>query len=383
MTGTVLKRGKKWSAVAELPRDADGKRRKRWSSGHNTRKEAEAALVAMLHEIANGIDVAPTKLRVDAYLRRWLEATASRVAPRTAEQYKGVVEHRLIPTLGGTELARLTPLHIEEALNAWRTGPRADGREGALSDRSVSLAFVVLKMALNQAVRWNLVPRNAALAVTPPRASSRESAFVGADDVSCLLAEAERSGALAPVAAAIGLGLRRAELLGLQWQDISFERGSVAVARALQRINGVLVTKEPKTRQSRRSVVAPAFVLDALRAHHATQAEMRLSLGLGKAPPDAFVFSGPEGGPLDPDAFGKRIRRLAKRAGLPEVHLHSLRHAFAVLSLQAGVDLKVISARLGHGSIRLTADTYAHVVESLQRDAAERLDTLVRSKHVG
>jgi integrase len=238
-------------------------------------------------------------------------------------------------------------------------------------------------MALNQAVRWNLVPRNVALAVTPPRASSRESAFISGEDVAALLAEAERSEMLGPVAAAVGLGLRRSELLGLQCKDISFERGSVAVARALQRINGVLVTKEPKTRQSRRSVVAPAFVLDALHAHRAAQAEMRLALGLGKAPADGFVFSGPEGGPLDPDAFGKRIRRLAQHAGLPKVHLHSLRHGFAVLSGQAGVDLKTISSRLGHSSIRLTADTYAHVVESLQSDAAQRLDAFVQSKRAG
>lgn len=378
MNGTVMKRGQKWAAVAELPRDAKGKRRRRWSSGHKTRKEAEAALVAMLHEIANGIDVAPTRLRLDAYLQRWLEATTPRVAARTAQQYASVIEHRIAPALGGIELARLTPLHIEEALKTWRTGTRADGKKGTLSDRSVSLAFVVLKMALNQAVRWNLIPRNAALSVTPPRVASRESAYVSAEDVALLLAEAERSGSFAPIATAVGLGLRRAELLGLQWRDISFERGSVAVARSLQRINGELVTKEPKTRQSRRSVVAPAFVLDALRTHRNAQAEMRLALGLGKAPDDAFVFSNPEGGPLDPDAFGKRVSRIATRAGLPEVHLHSLRHAFAVLSLQAGVDLKVISARLGHGSIRLTADTYAHVVESLQREAADRLDNLVR-----
>jgi integrase len=378
LSGTVIKRGGKWVAVAELPRDVNGKRRKRWSSGHKTRKEAEAARVAMLHEIANGIDVAPSRLRLDAYLRRWLEATTARVAPRTAEQYQGVVKHRLIPTLGGIELVRLTPLHIEEALNKWRTDQRADGRDGVLSDRSVSLAFVVLKMALTQAVKWNLVPRNAATAVTPPRAGNRESTFVSAEDVSKLLAEAERSGMLAQVTAAIGLGLRRAELLGLQWQDVSLERASVSVSRTLQRINGVLLTKEPKTRQSRRAVVAPAFVLDALRTHRAAQAEMRLALGLGKAPENAFVFSNPEGGPLDPDAFGKRIKRLAKRAGLPDVHLHSLRHGFAVLSAQAGVDLKVISARMGHSSIRLTADTYAHVVESLQHDAADRLDTLVK-----
>jgi len=120
-------------------------------------------------------------------------------------------------------------------------------------------------------------------------------------------------------------------------------------------------------------------VLDALRAHRRVQIEQRMLLGLGAGGEDAWVFAGHAGGPLDPDAFAKRFRRIAQRAGLPDAHLHSLRHAHAVLSLQAGCDLKTVSMRLGHESIRLTADTYGHVVESVQRDAADRLDALVRT----
>ena len=379
MRGSIFKRGGKWAACAELPRDSKGARRRRWSSGHPTRKSAEAALVSMQHEITNGIDVAPARLAMDAYLRRWLRHITPRVAPRTAELYRGVVENRLIPTFGGIEIARVNPLLVSEAIASWSTGPRGDGRVGVLSTRSVQLALVVLRMALDQAVRWNLTARNPAAAVDAPRVVRKEQAFVSIDDLTRLLDASAEDGILAAVATAVGLGLRRGELLGLKWSDLDLDRGTIAISRTLQRIDGKLVTKEPKTNQSRRTLVAPAFVLDALRNHRHLQNEGRLALGLGRATAaDAWIFTNLEGGPLDLDAFGKKFMRTTKRAGLAHVHLHSLRHGYAVLGLQAGIDIKVISSNLGHSSIRLTADTYSHVVSSVGQDAADRLDALVQ-----
>jgi integrase len=296
------------------------------------------------------------RITVAGYLARWLAHITPRVAPRTAQSYRGVVEGRLIPSIGATELSCLTALQISEAVTMWATGPRNDARDGTLSPRSVQLALVVLRMALTQGVKWNVVQRNVAEHVDTPRLERKEQAFISTDDLDRLFVEAEKSGMFAPIATAIGLGLRRAELLGLQWGDIDFERRTVSIARTLQRIDGVLTTKSPKTKLSRRTLVLPAFVLDALRAHRRSQAELRLALGLGNGGTDAWVFANTNGGPLDMDAFAKRFRRLSGRAGLPHVHLHSLRHGYAVLGLQAGIDLKTISSNLGHSSIRLTAD---------------------------
>lgn len=157
----VYKRGTTWVAIAELPPGATGERRRRWSGGHRTRKKAERALVAQRNEIANGIDIAPSRLRVDAYLRRWLLSVRPSVQPRTFDLYESVVRNRLIPSLGGHLLDRLSPLIIQETIANWASGARADGREGRLSARSVSLAFTVLKITLTQVVRWNLIARNA------------------------------------------------------------------------------------------------------------------------------------------------------------------------------------------------------------------------------
>jgi integrase len=377
----VYKRGGIWVAVVEQPKNAKtGARRRRWSTGFATRKEAEAERDRMRSEIRNGVDVIPKKITVAGYLSRWLAHITPRVAPRTAQSYRGVVEGRLIPTFGATELSRLTALQISEAVAVWASGPRNDGRKGKLSPRSVQIALVVLRMALSQAVKWNVIVRNVAEQVDAPRLERAEQAFVSADDLDRLFVEAEKSDMLPAVAISIGLGLRRAELLGLQWGDIDFERRTVSITRTLQRVDGKLTTKSPKTKLSRRTLVAPAFVLDALRSHRSAQAAQRLALGLGRGGTDAWIFASAAGGPLDMDAFAKRFRRLAERAGLPHVHLHSLRHGYAVLGLQAGIDLKTISSNLGHSSIRLTADTYSHVVSSVGEDAADRIDAIIRGR---
>jgi integrase len=377
----VYKRGGVWVAVVELPKNAKtGVRRRRWSTGFPTRKEAEAERDRMRSEVRNGVDVIPKKITVAGYLTRWLTHITPRVAPRTAQSYRGVVEGRLIPTFGATELSRLTALQISEAVALWSTGPRNDGRKGALSPRSVQIALVILRMALTQAVKWNVAPRNVAEHVDTPRLEREEQAYVSADDLDRLFIEGEKVGMFAPIAMAVGLGLRRAELLGLQWGDVDFERRTVSIVRTLQRIDGVLTTKSPKTKLSRRTLVVPAFVLDALRSHRRAQSEQRMRLGLGNGGADAWVFSNAAGGPLDMDAFAKRFRRLTQRAGLPHIHLHSLRHGYAVLGLQAGIDLKTISSNLGHSSIRLTADTYSHVVSSVGEDAANRIDAIIRGR---
>jgi integrase len=380
----VYKRGDVWLAVVEGFADPKtGKRKRIWlQEGLRTRKAAEEARDQMREQLRGGIGVVPKKITVVAYLTRWLAYIESRVSPRTAKGYRGIVIGRLIPTLGATELSRLTALQVSAAITLWATEKRHDRRAGTVSAQTIKHAVTVLREALSQAVKWNLVARNVAALVDSPRVSRKEQPFVCADDLDRLFVEADkcRDGMFAAVATAVGLGVRRGELLGLQWADVDFERKTVAVERSLERIDGKLTTKPPKTKLSRRTVRMPSFVLDALRAHGAAQAKHRLKHGLGKVGPTGWVFANALGEALDLDAFGKRFQRLTVRAGLPHVHLHSLRHGYAVLGLQAGIDLKTVSSNLGHSSIRLTADTYSHVIASVGEDAAERMDGVLRGR---
>ena len=153
---------------------------------------------------------------------------------------------------------------------------------------------------------------------------------------------------------------------------------TLTVRRAIECVDGELNFKEPKTKRSRRTVVLPAFVTQRLKEHRLEQAERFLALGLGRPQNDTIVFDC-LGKPWVPNAFGLRFKRHVKRANLPKLRPHDLRHAFATLALSAGVDLKTVSVALGHTALATTADIYAHVTPALLRAAADRLDQTLQS----
>ena len=173
----------------------------------------------------------------------------------------------------------------------------------------------------------------------------------------------------------LALGLRQGEALGLRWTDVDLERGTLRVQKQLQRIDGKLQLTEPKTERSRRTIALPGFALDALRGHRVRQLEERLVAG-EQWQDHGLVFPSTNGTPLDPRNMVRQVHELLDRAGLPRKRFHDLRHTCATLLLVQGADLRVVMDVLGHSQISLTANTYQHVVESLKRDAADRMQAL-------
>jgi integrase len=174
----------------------------------------------------------------------------------------------------------------------------------------------------------------------------------------------------------IALGLRRGELLGLAWKDVDLDSARVGVFHSLQRIGGKLQLTETKTPKSRRTVPLPQYAVRALRAHRARQLEERLAAGSAWTGSD-LVFTNRLGGPIEPTTLRLRFRRLLAQAGLPQIRLHDLRHGAASLMLAQGVPMKTIQEILGHSSISITADLYAHLGEQLKREAADAMDALM------
>jgi integrase len=175
---------------------------------------------------------------------------------------------------------------------------------------------------------------------------------------------------------ALATGMRRGELLGLKWGDIDSPKARVAVRRAIAVIDGVPIESEPKTRRGRRTIPIDETSLAVLKQQRVRDLERALLLGRRLSDED-YVFSTADGGPLNPDAVSKRFRRLARAADLPLIRLHDLRHTHATLALEAGIHPKVVSERLGHGSVAITLDTYSHAVPSLESEAAERIEELL------
>lgn len=369
MRGFVTKRGKaSWSFVVDAPQQApEEKRRREWRSGYRTRKEAEAALAEYLHDRATGSSLERSKLTVGELLARWLDDHArTRVRPSTYQSYRTQVRRHLIPALGAIKLTSLTPLQVERHY----TAAIASG----LSPRSVVYQHRLLREALQQAVRWRLVGRNVADAVTPPRGSRPEMHALSPEHVQKLLRAAEGDPQHALLYTAIYTGLRRSEIIGLRWDDVDLDRGTAAIRQTVQRLPGQgFVYGEPKTPKGRRQIALPPSAVEVLRRHRAEQIEHRLRLGPVWTD-KGLVFTNPTGGPVDPSGLTRRFARLLKAADLPSVRFHDLRHTHASLMLRQGVHPKIVSERLGHATVGITLDTYSHVLPGLQEAAARQLD---------
>ncbi|MEC4688648.1 MAG: tyrosine-type recombinase/integrase [Nitrospirota bacterium] len=388
MPGSIVKRGKNsWSVIVDLGRDpVTGKRRQLWRSVKGTKREAEAMLVRLLHERDSGIDIQPGRLTVGEYLERWLEDYASHnVSPRTHERYAGIVRKHLVPALGSVPISKLRPQHIQAYYSQAARSGRLDKKPGGLSARTVLHHHRVLREALHHAVRWQVIARNPADAVAPPRPSRAEMQVLGPDGVQELLAACNDPDLYAVVFVAVSTGLREGELLALRWSDVNLDGGNLQVTRNLQYLSGRgTVFAEPKTDRSRRKVAFSQETLALLTDHRRQQLERRVALG-GAYRDQGLVFADPFGNPMPPYRLSQRFARVVRAAGLAPLRFHDLRHTSASLLLSAGVHPKVVSERLGHAGVSITLDTYSHVLPGLQEEAADLLDAYLRkpSRQVG
>ena len=243
-----------------------------------------------------------------------------------------------------------------------------------LSPRTVLHSHRVLREALAHAVSWGLLGRNVCEAVDPPRPQRKAMEAIDSADVQKFLDVAAESPYGPIFFLALYTGMRRSELLGLRWSAVDLEGKTVSVTETLQRITGKgLLVLQPKTSRSRRLMSLPPSAVALLRGLRVKQIDERASLGVEWHQSD-YVFSHFDGSPVDPDAVTHAFARVIKKAGLPHLRFHDLRHTHASLMLKQGVHPKIVSERLGHASITITLDTYSHVLPGLQEAAALKFE---------
>jgi integrase len=261
----------------------------------------------------------------------------------------------------------LTPQHVQALVN--------EKARSGLSPRTVQYIRDVLRNALNKAMRWGLVIRNVAELVDVPRIPRAERLILDVEQARRFLEVTHGHDLEALYTVALAVGLRQGEALGLKWEDISFSRRTLTVRRALQRAAGKLVFVEPKSATSRRTIPLPTVVIDALHRHRERQGERRHRPG---PPWGGLVFTSNVGTPIDTRNLVRSYKALLRKARLsPEIRFHDLRHSCASLLLAQGISPRTIMETLGHSQIGLTLNTYAHVVPSMQRDAADVMDRLL------
>jgi len=287
------------------------------------------------------------------------------------------IEPAAVPALGKHLLHKLKPLPIQSYYaEALRTGRRDGG--GGLKAQTVLHHHRVLRQALGQAVKWQLVAFNPASATEPPRPDRREMKVLDENNVVQVLKLVRESSIHIEILLAVTTGMRRGEILALRWTDVDFKKATVAVQQSLEQTRaGGLRFKRPKTERSR-VIVLPALVVESLKRHRAEQATRRLQLGPAYKDAD-LICCLVDGTPRSPAGLTRAFRDLLADKKLPRVRFHDLRHTHATLLLSQGTHPKVVSERLGHSTIGITLDTYSHVLPSMQEEAARRLNDALRA----
>lgn len=357
--GSLFRRTRdgRWVAIVTMP---DGRRRSRSAA---SKTEAGAHLRELLRQRDAAVTRDPRAERVGPYLRRWLDDVRPHLAPSTWRKHESICRVHLIPALGHQ---RLSDVSVNDVRALLRSSP--------VDAQSARHHRATLRRALADAVREGLLTRNVAALAEPPPMRKAERRYLTAAQVRVLI-EGATTERLWPLwVLIVTTGLRVSEALGLAWSDVGPD--SVTVRHQLGRIDGEWVLSEPKTRRSRRTIALIPIAVEALAEQRRRQDAER---GDHPRPIDGLVFTTERGQPIHSTNILPAWYATLRRLGLPRVTTHDLRHSAATMMLAAGVPIPVIADVLGHSTVRVTADLYAHVVPELRRDAADRLaDALSR-----
>ena len=393
----------------------DGKRLRKAVYG-KTRREVADALIPLLEAAKTGAALPNRRTTVAAFLDRWLLHKQTILRPRAWDTYDRAVRAHIVPALGHLPIAHVSASHVV----TWM----ADLKAAGTSARSIRYARVVLRAALNDGIRWNVVTTNVAALVTPPRHVSKDIQPLNPAQARALLDAARDHPIESLLSIGTALGLRIGEALGLRWQDVDFARGTISVRQAIERSGGDSVARrrllvarkairariaaapkrsterralwheleqlrqewrtvrtrvhftEPKSAKSKRTIMMPGLVAQSLKAHRARQRKQRLAAGPLWQKTD-LVFTSPTGAALDEGVARRAFRLLLREAGCPPIRFHDLRHTAATLLLAQGVDPRTIMETLGHSQISLTMNTYSHVLPTLQEDAATKMNAIL------
>lgn len=349
--GSIVKRSDTYSIVYRV-----GDKQK-WEVAGRTKKQAEKLLAKRIGELNTGVMPEETKVCFKDFAARWLSDYAKvSVKPSTYVSYEAIFRLHLIPAFGDLHLDRISGAHIQTFL----AGKVSKGR---LTPKSVANILIPLKEMFKHALHWGYVFRDPTIAIRRPRVEQEEMDFLNPEEISLLLQNVKPQH-FTLLLTAILTGMRRGELLALQWGDIDWRSAQISVRRSLYK--GTFVS--PKSQNGvRRIIMSPTLQRHLEQYRFRTQ---RFDSDL--------VFCTDQGKPLDPDNIVKReFQPALDRAGLRRIRFHDLRHTFASLLIANGENIKFVQNQLGHASAKTTLDRYGHLFPGTQQEAAKRLDAAV------
>ena len=379
---------KRANGEGNIRKRADGRWEGRYTAGYHpetgkriiknvlgkTQAECKAKLSAAM-EATRGIDVSRAdEYTVATWLRSWYEIYAKpNIRISTANRYQLMVEQYTIPRIGSIKLTKLTAHDLQKLYKDLLENGRIDRKSGhgnpGLSSTTVRSLHLMLHSAFERAVKERLILRNPTEDCIAPKVQKIEMQILPPEHIKDYLEAADRRGLLPMFYLELSSGLRRGELLALQWEDLNVKEQILTVNKQVTRMEGELDVTEPKTKNSVRKVALSQQAVDLLVQEHKQH------------PDNPILFPSPRtGGYWSPDAVSRINRKLLKNAGIEEhVRFHDLRHTFATMAISSGVDVKTLSSMLGHFSAGFTLDTYTHITNEMQSGAAEKIGGFMES----
>ena len=374
---TVNRNGKQytyWEARYTDGTDPGTGRQRQRSVTGKTQKEVSRKLKEITSAIDKGTYIAPEKMTVSTWLDIWEKTYLGSVKPHTQATYRSLINNHIKPGLGAARLDQLNPHTVQTFINSLTE------REKPLAPKTVKNIHGVLHAALKQAALLHYIAYNPADNTNLPRRVKREMQILDEADTAAFLRAVEGHRFEMIYKVTLFTGLREGEVLGLTWDRVNFDTGTILIDRQLQKErkkNGQYLLVSPKNDRPR-TIKPPLFVMQLLRTQKARQAELRLKAG-GLWQDRGFVFTNEAGSYISPATVYANFKRIVAAMGRPDLRFHDLRHSFAVASLRSGDDIKTLQGNLGHHSAAFTLDQYGHVTDQMKQASADRMDAYIHS----
>lgn len=339
---------KTWIAEITLP---DGRRKKKRSKDKQIVRDW---LLEFRQSVKENRSLPDDRMTFGQLVSRYLSDVAKHtLKPKTYFIYEYLLFDHAVPEIGRLKLVNLKPYHLQSLYSK--------KLEDGFSKKTVHHLHATIRRVLNEAVKWGVLYSNPCSQVTPPRADKTPPNVWTIDEAQRFLSAVSGHRWHAIYLIALTTGARRGEILGMEWQNINWSKGSISILRTVSELNGQIIISEPKTAKSRRVVTLPKVVLDALKPNQK---------------PSGLIFQTGKGTPIAPRNLVRHFHKVSDELGLPHIRFHDLRHTSATILLSKNVHPKKVQELLGHSSIVLTLDTYSHVIPSMHSETAEKMDEI-------
>ncbi len=324
-------------------------------------------MAALKEKVGVRSDKLSPEMAFSSWLEIWYEYYCKpKLRVTTQKNYENIIFKHIIPSIGNVSLNQITQTKLQQFYTDMKKNGRITHRElhgEGLSDRMIRMIHAICRASLEKARIENLIVINPAIGCKIPPKKSGEMKILSSAEVKRFLMQANAEGVMPLFLLELSTGMRRGEIMALQWSNLNFETGELRINKQVYRIDGELLVTTPKTKSSIRTIVLPESVLSVMYEYSLTVSSK-------------WMFPSPfdDEKPRDPQALGRKLHGLLERAGCKQVRYHDLRHTFATLALEQGMDVKSLSAVLGHMSSDVTLDIYAHITNDMQREAAYNID---------